>query len=1118
MNEIKESRLEGQIKSGSRWGDYEKVKKIANLLLSWENPVNRFRPSDLNEYKVDGGRQKENIIDRYYTDHGSDHSRRIIEHLNRLTEGIELRDEEVFLLLCGAWLHDIGMFVGIKEGESYDETRKRHHIRSAEWVKKLTKPEEFQRIKGWERLIEEQLTFSFFNVDDELVHIEDLCKGHRGRKHFESLQKEKIMTGGVKIRIRLLVAFLRIADECDIDKRRSPLLIYTLYKGRIPFTEYSFWEKNLCVESIVPNPEIGVASIIINLHFWEDRPNFQLTPMEKNKASIVREIENKLKEELSIVASDFIEHKINIACVHFKDYNFPDKDLVEELKVEKEKDIFQLSKNLYRNKDLVEELKVEKEVFDGLSNFEEIEKQIEADKSRKEMIVADENRRIACAQMFYDGNMPRWLEIMLGLDGKRLQLQETLSLAERFGKEAKESFKSSFIIITGEAGTGKTTSLFRCGYELYNKYKGEFEFLRLISGCSFEKEEITKYYNQKLKPVYILVDIYDPKGIKEDLINASKEFQTNNIPAIIIAVARKNEWDNADVRSGLAFNQYKEIELDSLEEEEIDDIINLLEKNKQLGRLANLTHRRRVEEFKEKAKGQLLVAMRMAREEEEGKPFEERIVDEYRNLRKDSEAAGEAYLYTCLLFAYGIFTPRNLLKNVVGSPSLDDFKKRVLKPACKVIVPHDKGWIDYLCPRHSLIAEIIVQSELTDLETRKEKIKKLIEAIDTTNRGERYIAMELLKRMLEQGKRLMVESEKELVKRILEECCYLEECYWKIREIKRQALIEGIDVELLRWSFIHHELDDYEGSKECLDGVLRIDSENPSNNYYYALVLTKLHPSPTQEMTETIVTHFEKAYKGGFRIPQVFFVYGNFLRLRGQFERAIEILEEGKKLYPDNEKIREEYKLTQELLYDDSCKKLLFENQKKLKINPRDTKTMWYLALSFEHTGDIQKALEYYKMIILVESWHGAALQKCADILQSQGKDEEAVKYLRGYIKVHKKKDNCAAKARNDLARIIVKTGIGDYEKAEGLWKEAIDIYPQFVWSYIELGNFYFDRRNDFKRAISYLQKGKMLAEQKSLESAIEKVELILNKLKQEIGQEKFENLLIELIRRDEGF
>ena len=58
----------------------------------------------------------------YFNDHGKGHSERIIKHLDDLTKNIELSSMETYILLCSAWLHDIGM-ANPKKKDAPDEKR-----------------------------------------------------------------------------------------------------------------------------------------------------------------------------------------------------------------------------------------------------------------------------------------------------------------------------------------------------------------------------------------------------------------------------------------------------------------------------------------------------------------------------------------------------------------------------------------------------------------------------------------------------------------------------------------------------------------------------------------------------------------------------------------------------------------------------------------------------------------------------------------------------------------------------------------------------------------------------------------------------------------------------------
>ena len=82
----------------------------------------------------------------WYTDHGVEHSKRIVSILAQICDGLlqnpetqlpdyGLAPQEVFLLLSASWLHDIGMqdlkdlndsTVDTLTGEDWNEVRKRH--------------------------------------------------------------------------------------------------------------------------------------------------------------------------------------------------------------------------------------------------------------------------------------------------------------------------------------------------------------------------------------------------------------------------------------------------------------------------------------------------------------------------------------------------------------------------------------------------------------------------------------------------------------------------------------------------------------------------------------------------------------------------------------------------------------------------------------------------------------------------------------------------------------------------------------------------------------------------------------------------------------------------------
>ena len=127
----------------------------------------------------------------HFVDHGENHCSSIESLLIRMIppEVLDKMTEyELFLLLSGTWLHDIGMLAKEK-GESDKDVREKHHIKSRELIRKS--------------LPEVDLT------DDERYVVGEIAFYHRkaedityAQEIFETQEEAKIS----KIRVRFLCA------------------------------------------------------------------------------------------------------------------------------------------------------------------------------------------------------------------------------------------------------------------------------------------------------------------------------------------------------------------------------------------------------------------------------------------------------------------------------------------------------------------------------------------------------------------------------------------------------------------------------------------------------------------------------------------------------------------------------------------------------------------------------------------------------------------------------------------------------------------------------------------------------------------------------------------------
>jgi tetratricopeptide (TPR) repeat protein len=187
---------------------------------------------------------------RQYTDHSVDHSKRMIRLIDslaaRLPSACKLTDNEAHVLLSAALLHDVGMqcetfYTKDFSGELFTEEeltlarddkdaceefmRTQHHLIGGEWVR--------------HELGQECIRTAF--IDD----VADVIERHT-RESLETLTDHPVE--GEPMRLPLLAALLRLADELDLDRRRVDLR--ELEQANISDESKAHWWRCHYVESV----------------------------------------------------------------------------------------------------------------------------------------------------------------------------------------------------------------------------------------------------------------------------------------------------------------------------------------------------------------------------------------------------------------------------------------------------------------------------------------------------------------------------------------------------------------------------------------------------------------------------------------------------------------------------------------------------------------------------------------------------------------------------------------------------------------------------------------------------------------------------------------------------
>lgn len=319
---------------------------------------------------------------------------------------------------------------------------------------------------------------------------------------------------------------------------------------------------------------------------------------------------------------------------------------------------------------------------------------------------------------FYMGYFENWDPILKNLDvdrGEKDRLLTQLIFEDKYQKDDKVFF----FLIKGYAGSGKSVLLKRVAWEAAVEFDKFCIFIKKNTSLRFEP--IIELYNYVKERIYIFIDnsIENEKGI----ITLIEKAERNKIPISIISTERNNVW-NED--SDLKNYTDEEFSLSYLSPKEIDNLILKLEKHDALGYLKTKTLDERKYELKEKAGRVLLVALHEATA---GKPFEDIVLDEYKQL--SSEQSKSLYLTVSILHRLGSEARAGLINRIHGI-NFNEFKENFFQPLEFIVFSEENfiiGDVVYKT-RHPHIAEIIFETVLINEQSRYDEYIKILSFLD----------------------------------------------------------------------------------------------------------------------------------------------------------------------------------------------------------------------------------------------------------------------------------------------------------------------------------------------------------------------------------------------------
>lgn len=194
---------------------------------------------DLHRRFLDIGFVAVRLLEKYknyfpdFTDHTVNHALHVIEFCNRLIgpENVrKMNDEELYSLLAGCYLHDIGM--GISE-ELYEKTES--FVVSKSYREAHPDADRKELIRAFHQEFSSYMIHRYSELleipsAEQILAVSQVARGHRKTNLYDNEEYSSglEMPSGKKVCLPYLAALIRLSDEMDIAADRNLAIEYEL--------------------------------------------------------------------------------------------------------------------------------------------------------------------------------------------------------------------------------------------------------------------------------------------------------------------------------------------------------------------------------------------------------------------------------------------------------------------------------------------------------------------------------------------------------------------------------------------------------------------------------------------------------------------------------------------------------------------------------------------------------------------------------------------------------------------------------------------------------------------------------------------------------------------------
>lgn len=222
------------------------------------------------------------------------------------------------------------------------------------------------------------------------------------------------------------------------------------------------------------------------------------------------------------------------------------------------------------------------------------------------------------------GANPTWNDIHTELDIPRTITNDIYNQVYSYSVNKQENEKQKIITISGTAGSGKSTIIRRLGIRLSRNGVTVF----ITDSDSMPKPYEIFNVLESIKERVVL--IFDNSALMLPFLNKLiPQFAQLEYPPVIVLSIRTNKINKGNSLIDPEIIEHTHYKTPNLDDTEITLLINKLDEHNLLSRLKGMSNTNRFKEFKNRAKKQILVAMKEATN---GMPFNKIIENEFEEI------------------------------------------------------------------------------------------------------------------------------------------------------------------------------------------------------------------------------------------------------------------------------------------------------------------------------------------------------------------------------------------------------------------------------------------------------------------------------------------------------